>query len=247
MLGLGNNLLFNAGAKGSAGWANVYSVLFDGVDDRARITGYSDPGGDRYYSFWFKGSVQSGNGIFSTGIATQFGVNMNWGGSTTLLVFLGGGFQSFVGQITNPDTSAIENVVNGTWRHIVLSVDASDASQLRCWVDGQSLSVASTAAANPVTFGNTLTFGNDGGSRYFNGNVDEFSWFSGLADQSLVDELWNSGFPGDPASTSGSLQAYWRMGDDDGGTGTVVSDGLGDTSLNMSLNNGATIVADAKV
>ena len=72
---------------------------------------------------------------------------------------------------------------------------------------------------------------NPGSNQTFRGKLDEVSiWTKGLTDAN-VDHIYNSGTPTD-ISLSSSLLSWWRMGDNNGGTGTTVTDvmGVGDAS-----------------
>jgi len=70
---------------------------------------------------------------------------------------------------------------------------------------------------------------NPGANQTFRGRMDEVSmWTKALTDADVTD-IYNGGTPGD-LSLSSSLLSWWRMGDNDGGTGTTVTDvqGVGD-------------------
>ena len=82
---------------------------------------------------------------------------------------------------------------------------------------------------------------------YFPGLIDEVAIFgSALSDGGVstgatasgdIATVYNSGVPGDIASLS--PVSWWRMGDNDGGTGTTVTD-QGSGSNNGTLTNGPT-------
>ena len=82
-----------------------------------------------------------------------------------------------------------------------------------------------TSAASTVNIGGM----GPGTNQTFRGKLDEVSiWTKALTDANVTD-LYNSGTPTD-ISLSASLLSWWRMGDNNGGTGTTVTDvqGIGD-------------------
>ena len=73
------------------------------------------------------------------------------------------------------------------------------------------------------------------------GLCDEVAiWDSGLTSQNLTD-IYNSGVPTD--LTSYSPDGWWRMGDDDSGTGTTITD-QGSGGNDGTLTNGPTFSTD---
>jgi hypothetical protein len=79
-----------------------------------------------------------------------------------------------------------------------------------------------TEAAATVNIGGM----NPGQNSTFRGKLDEVSiWTKALTTANITD-LYNSGTPTD-ISLSSSLKSWWRMGDNDGGTGTTVTDVMG--------------------
>ena len=64
---------------------------------------------------------------------------------------------------------------------------------------------------------------NPGSNQTFRGRMDEVSiWSKALSDADVTD-IYNGGTPGD-LSLSSSLKSWYRMGDNNGGTGTTVND-----------------------
>ena len=84
-----------------------------------------------------------------------------------------------------------------------------------------------TSAAATVNIGGF----NPGGNQTFRGKLDEVSIWSKALSDADVTAIYNSGTPGD-LSLSSSLLSWWRMGDNNGGTGTTVTDvmSVGDAS-----------------
>tara|TARA_R100000030_G_scaffold54135_1_gene40724 strand:- start:536 stop:1435 length:900 start_codon:yes stop_codon:yes gene_type:complete len=74
------------------------------------------------------------------------------------------------------------------------------------------------------------------------GNIDEFVFFNGELAQSDVTALYNSGLPNLATDIDYSKQFitpahYYRMGDNDGGTGTTVTDQVGSANGTLFFMN----------
>jgi len=97
--------------------------------------------------------------------------------------------------------------------------DASTATYVPCY------SGLRTSTAATVNIGGFAP----GANQTFRGKLDEVSiWTKALTDADVT-VIYNGGTPGD-LSLSSSLLSWWRMGDNDDGTGTTVTDvqGIGD-------------------
>jgi len=78
-------------------------------------------------------------------------------------------------------------------------------------------------------------------SPLYNGKLDEVAiWHTALSASDTA-ALYNSGVPGD--LTSLSPNGWWRMGDNDGGSGTTITD-QGSGENDATLTNGASIVSE---
>jgi hypothetical protein len=122
----------------------------------------------------------------------------------------------------------------GSWVHGCISVDTTGTSTM--YINGSSNASAvsvpqATSISNPV-------IGSQNGSGYFlNGYVDEMAIFNSALSASDVTSIYNSGVPNDISSLS--PVNWWRMGDNDGGTGTTITD-QGTGGNNGTLTNGPT-------
>ena len=92
------------------------------------------------------------------------------------------------------------------------------------------------------TFSGTLSFDQIGryaesSSLMYNGLMDEVSIFNSELSSSVVSAIYNSGAPAD--LTSYSPVGWWRMGDNDSGTGTTITD-QGSGGNDATLVNGST-------
>jgi len=99
--------------------------------------------------------------------------------------------------------------------------DAGTATYVPCY---SGLRTSTAATVNIGGF-------NPGSNQTFRGKLDEVSIWSKALSDADVSDLYNSGTPTD-ISLSASLLSWWRMGDNDGGTGTTVTDvqGVGNAS-----------------
>jgi len=78
------------------------------------------------------------------------------------------------------------------------------------------------------------------GIQYFNGKIDEIAfWDSDVSAD--ISTIYNSGTPDDLSKSSvvSTAPARWyRMGDNNGGSGSTISDvGTNSGAVNLSLNN----------
>jgi len=122
----------------------------------------------------------------------------------------------------------------GSWVHGCISVDTTGTSTM--YINGSSN--ASAASVPQVTSISNPVIGSQNGSNYFlNGCVDEVAIFNSALSASDVSDIYNSGVPAD--LTSLSPVNWWRMGDNDGGTGTTITD-QGSGGNDGTLTNGPT-------
>ncbi len=130
----------------------------------------------------------------------------------------------------------------GVWHHLVATYDGSNT------VGGIKLYRAGSASAmQNVSVGTYAGMASQQGalrigqwevnSSVMNGLVDEVSVFDYELSSSQVSDIYNSGSPADISSLS--PLGWWRMGDNDGGTGTTITD-QGSGGNNGTLTNGPT-------
>ena len=105
-------------------------------------------------------------------------------------------------------------------------------SSVKVYIDGSFVANLTTTGISGFRFD---TLGRSGG-RYFPGKMDEVAiWQSDQT--SNIAAIYNSGTPGDLSSYN---PLHWyRMGDNDGGTGTTITD-QGSGGNNGTLTNGPT-------
>ena len=94
-----------------------------------------------------------------------------------------------------------------------------------------SLSSISYSTATSAKIGSYYT------GNYLDGLIDEVSLFDSALSASDITSIYNSGVPNDISSLN--PVGWWRMGDNDGGTGTTITD-QGSGSNDGTLTNGPT-------
>ena len=214
-----------------AGWSNVYSVDTDGSDDYVSCATGTDinflhNGGTLAY--WAKFDVITGGinaiGVSSSGKQLYMGT---YGGAYTYAGYQGG---SSYGGIS----AGAMNTTN--WYHMALT--GTSGGTLKTYVDGvecSSHSYTPNASYNPPSnffLGGTNSHAS-GGITLTNtcdGHVDEVGIWTVALDGDAITAIYNEGVPINLTEDSGNydnsdhLWAYWRCGDNDGGTGSTITD-----------------------
>jgi hypothetical protein len=248
-------LLYNGSAwkefqpDAGPGFSNQYSVSLDGSND------YIDCGGDADFSFtdgagndsafsvsaWVKFDSITRARIISKDVSTGsreylFGTN----NANKVNMILGTGS-------VNLDIQNNTAINTTAWFHIVATYDGSkSASGLKVYVnaDASSLSDNSVGSYSGMasTIGN-LEFGRfANGHSFFNGLMDDVAVFDYELTEPEVAALRDtSGSNPVPANISSlSPVGWWRMGENDGGTGSTITD-KGSGGNDATLMNGADI------
>ena len=210
--------------------ANQYSVSFDGTDDYATATlGSQVFDGDFAISFWFNADtaptyttlIQSGS---NSGYNDGFRIYRY--ADTSLAFWKGqGGYSNIFGFIGTTAT--------GSWHHIAVTRSGSTST---FYLNGSSIDTGTDSQSYTSTaFQMSFT------TYPFEGFMDEVAlWDSALSSTDIALLLDTSGSTPVPANISSlSPVNWWRMGDNDGGTGTTITD-QGSGSNNATLTNGPT-------
>jgi hypothetical protein len=233
--------------EASAGaWnGNTYSVDFDGTNDYVSAgtigdTYYDIGTNDFSFSFWLKLDAIAGTftGVFGTS------------GS-------GSGYQAYMQSNGNlafyNAPSLYQNLSSalstGQWYHIAY---VRNSGSLTVYVNGTAGSSVSVGSLNFTT--TDFRIGDDPNSTFppINGLIDEFAlWKNYALTTSEISNIRGGvsagtlGAPVDISSIgtdnngSSGPDNWWRMGDNDGGTGTTITD-QGSGGKNGTLTNGPT-------
>ena len=135
----------------------------------------------------------------------------------------------------------------GQWYHLVGVWDASE-NDAKLYLDGVLQSGAGATGYGWGGTQNTYVACRGGSDHFFDGEIDEVSIWDVTLDADAVTAVYNSGQPinlGDAKGNydnEGDLVSWWRMGDNDSGAGTTVTDNEG--SNDGTLVNTPTSVVD---
>jgi len=224
---------------------NTYSVAFDGTDDKMQAGDSSTIASASVFtiSAWAR-FVQLGHIFLASGTTNQDRIYMELYSTKVGVVVKNG-----AGGAARWTTSLSAN----TWYHISCTVDSGTS---KLFVNGVYRATNTSIATLSATAGDDLSIGTDNGNGMsafqFHGDVDEVAIFNtALSDGgglSIGDTaggdiatLYNSGTPGDLSSFNPT--SWWRMGDNDGGAGTTITD-QGSEGNDGTLVNGPTFSTD---
>jgi len=230
-----------ANESGPEAITNDYSVDFDGSNDYMDFGTNTTINSSSAFSVsaWFNvDNIASFPSIcllktnltkgFTIGLANTTGANAVYNG-----VWFGSASNEFKGFATNNSTLSA-TLVSG-WHHLVLSYDGVNplsSSSFNVYIDGTAY--ASTQGVGLGSYANVNYVGKGGVN--FNGLIDEFAIFDSELSSSDATDIYNSGVP--LSLSSYSPVGWWRMGDNDSGTGTTITDQGG--SNDGTLTNGPT-------
>ena len=216
-------------------FTNTYSLDFDGTNDELTIPqGTFNLGSDLFsFSLWFNAdSLNAYNCLFR--------INSSTGSSCSSFIRSNG--EIWLSNWSFNQLVSTGNTINtGAWNHLAYVKSTTGSSgTVTIYYNGSSI------ASGPVPSGSN--FGSESGTSAigrsyaathypFNGKIDEFAFWNSALSASDITDISTSGVPTD--LTSLSPVGWWRMGDNDGGTGTTVTD-QGSGSNNGTLTNGPT-------
>ena len=213
-------MLGGSNTPSAAGFENLYSLDFDGVNDYVTIpsnAAYTPTVGGWTISHWIK--TTQANKKYITKFAAG---NVEWilGTAKTTgyasIQFYGGNFQG--NTVTFTPTL---NLADGNWHHVVFTFNGLNISTGTLgYIDGVKYSLALgnanwytsgtwagvTASATPVTFGEY------GGFSWADCFLDEVSIFDSVLSDATAVAMYNSGTPTDLTGAT-DLQSWWRNGD----------------------------------
>ena len=226
---------------GATPFPNAKSILLDGSDEYATISGASDLAitGDVTISLWFKSASLPGSGAFDY--------------MFQLTAVAGAGYDRAVGiRGTGSDAQIIANtygsgwdapwtntsIAADTWYHVAVIFTSGSAQVYFNGADKGSKSVTTNSGSYTAT--------NIGGMRYsaanyFNGNIDEVAVFASALSSSDITAIYNSGTPTDLSDLS--PVGWWRCGDGDTYP-TLTDHGSGENNATMTNTESGDIVSD---
>ena len=252
---VGTNAYYVDGDLTFAPLINTYSVDFDGTNDYVNAVSPSSLSNVEAISVWFKPDVVYGAGLLKSYV-------LGLGGSD-IGIALGG---DYFGPISNGVITIVNvnhlwsytgsggSISSGSWHHLGVRWESTSSSTnsgnagYDIYLDGTKVgnsfgTYTSGNGTKITTAAITTAARNRSGtiSQYYNGKIDEFAIFTSAISESDIISMYNSGVPGPLASYSPAL--WWRMGDNDGGTGTTITD-QGSGGNDGTLVNGPTFSTD---
>ena len=230
---------------------NLYALDFDGTDDYLDISGIAtsiDSWTDVSWSAWYKGTASSGY-IFRASPA----------GSANPHIGMSISSNSVFGVVTSNNTSNANNVTHqttindGSWHHLAVTFNGT-TGDINVYVDGVVNSATPSKQGTP-SIGTGYTAANVGrrpssSHLYTVGLIDEFAiWDAELTSTEVGNLKTTSGVNNVPANISSIGRSgngpigWWRMGDNNGGTGSTITDLGKDSGGNDSGNDGTIVNA----
>ena len=225
---------------GGGAFTNQYSVSLDGTDDYVDCTNSTDFNALATaftFSMWLKPSALSGYPML---IAKQTGST----GADT--------WQLFVDSLTSKPTIAVNftgfvsstvALSTGSWQHIAVSWQ-SGTGAVAFYTQGNpsgtgTCSTTMTTNTLPLCIGTKPRLSN-----FFNGLIDEVGIFSSVLSASQISNIYKGETNGGSGGTNGvpgdldtfDPLGWWRMGDNNSGSGTTVTD-QGNGGNNGTLKN----------
>ena len=244
-------------ANEASSFSNTYSVEFDGSNDYVTVSPVTPTAQQGTISAWIKTTSSSFSPIFSWSNTISYPTVL---GTTRPVFSIDGGKLDFLyqqqhsGNNVNRVTST-STVNDGNWHQVAVT---SNGSSWALYIDGSSVSVTSALGSNTgqwvgdvysvnpsfVAFSDIGAARRDasiGGSSYSDMSIDEVAVWDSALSSSAITSIYNSGVPNDISSLSPA--GWWRMGDNNGGTGTTITD-QGSGGNDGTLTNGPTFSTD---
>lgn len=223
------------GGGGTPAFANQYSVSFDGTDDYMDIPDSTALETTAFtWSAWFYcTAIDKYNIIVNSGTSTQT--------SNGYVIFVRDNTNKITfGSYSSVDYIASNTTVSAnTWYHVAATHESgSDKLYVNGTLEasGSASNFSTTDAAN-LRIGSSSIF-----NLYHTGLIDEVAFFNSALSASNVSSIYNSGVPNDISSLS--PVGWWRMGDNDGATGTTITNQGSASSIDGTLTNGPTFSTD---
>ena len=214
-------------------FTNQYSVDFDGTEDYMDAGNISELNSISAFtiSMWINFEDITGlsvRSVFTAGTSTSNRIEIIFNNINQVRFGVNGSIGSCVFDISSPTDYRSTDA----WHNIVCTYDGTNVT---LFFDGsqKSTTTSSVPSSTSSTHGNDATVGRrtlGGGSFYFNGYIDEVAIWNATLDSNDIADIYSGG-PTDLTKASSyntdrtsNLINYWRMGDDDGGTGTTITD-----------------------
>ena len=224
-------MLKGAGTRGvpeipaGSSFSNTYSMAFDGVDQSIDLGITNSGANDVSVSCWIK--TTETHTISEKRCA--FGGRNNGSGTNYGIGTLGSAFGSADDmKVRIFNTFGSTKINDGDWHNIIYTHNYT-TKETKAYVDGNTTpEITTTLPAWSTFFRIFIGWNGFDTGFYFDGNIDECSYYTSVLGTSDVTTIYNSGVPGD--LTSLSPIGWWRMGDNaswDGSNWTLTDQGSG--------------------
>jgi hypothetical protein len=248
-----SQLRVNQSAIGGSGggFSNVFSLDFDGVSSHLDVSDpYTTIDARNTFSIscWIKIPSGGGGGVVGKNHTSSYNAKR--------FTFTASETRIEINTNSIAFRSATLSLSVDTWHSIIISIDRGRATQsdrCRVYLNGSPLTNALssnfaqvTADASPLTIG-TLTRGTSSPVILspFEGKIDELAVWQTALTVSNVNDIFNNGTANNLNVLGiSNLVNWYRMGDNNDGTGTTITD-QGSGSNNGTLINSPTFESDA--
>ena len=237
----GRGILNSFEIVGGGAFPNQYSVDFDGTDDSVNMGNASELNFNHNNAFTLSVWVKR-DSVGSAEIIRKMEDSGNFTGYQ--LAFTSDKIRIYHRR-QNQTYNRIQRITDATftstteWYHIVSTYDGSRANTgLKIYVNGSEVASTGYNSMQAGAWNNTADFKV---GKTTDGHIDEVSVYDSELSATDVATIYNGGTPGDV--TSLNPVGWWRMGDNDSGTGTTVTD-QGSGGNDGSLTNDAVFTTD---
>lgn len=229
-------------------YTNTYSVDFDGSNDYGEVTVGSDTLNFVHSGCTLSAWVRVGEVLPLAGVYLIAGV-YDYNGYFYVGMLKSGTTWKPVGYVGNKSmigssSLSLSDAADGRWLHVVATNGSGGRKTYVNGVSAYSSTQMTDSTKNPDGSRN-FEIGRRYSTRYTDASIDEVSIHNSQLDDDAVAAMYNSGVPINLAQDSGdyagssSLFSWWRMGDNDGGTGSTITDATGN-GRNATLHNSPT-------
>ena len=211
-------------------WSNnTYSLEFDGTNDYLGIGSISKLEFTSSFSLsaWVKPDLNKTQYVIDTSTDVS-------SGNGYMLRCNSNGTVRFWSYSTNGLLDSTATVSTSSWNHLVA---VKNGSTLILYINAGTPATRTDSSFNTSNTANLRIGSSSLLGGYFNGLIDEVSMYNYALTGSDVSSIYSSGSPDD--LTSFTPVAHWRMGDNDGGTGSQITD-VSPSGGAIATINGAT-------
>ena len=246
-LGLGGGKAATSSGRPAGGGAwngNNYSLSFDGGDDYL-LMGTSAISLDTNFtiSAWFKPTSDA-----LAGYDFMCGWGINASGQARVMQILNSklSFEIYFSRISGSTTLSAD-----TWYHGAVTFSGNDVEIFLNGSSDGTGTLSRSSMASSLTFAGGTPAMTAVGFVPFSGLIDEFAVFDSVLSAAQITNIYKGEESGGSGGTNGvpgdlstfSPVGWWRMGDNDGGTGTTITD-QGSGGNDGTLTNGPTFSTD---